>query len=61
MIRVTELRKLFKVSKRMRKELGASAPDSDYITAVDGVSFECHPGRVLGLLGLQVGVHVSVL
>jgi sodium transport system ATP-binding protein len=51
MIRVTELRKQFKVSKRMRKELGASAPDTDHIVAVDGVSFECRPGRVFGLIG----------
>ena len=51
MIRVTELRKLFKLTKRMRKELGASAPESDQIVAVDDVSFECRPGRVFGLIG----------
>ncbi len=51
MIRVTELRKQFKVTKRMRKELGGSAPDGDHIAAVDGVSFECRPGRVFGLIG----------
>ena len=51
MIRVEELHKLFKVTKRMRKELGASAPEGDHITAVDGVSFECRPGRVFGLIG----------
>jgi len=51
MIRVVDLRKQFKVTKRMRKELGASAPEGDYIAAVDGVSFECRPGRVFGLIG----------
>ena len=51
MIRVSELHKQFKVTKRMRKELGASAPDGDHIAAVDGVSFECRPGRVFGLIG----------
>ena len=51
MIRVTELRKQFKVSKHMRKELGASAPEADHIAAVDGVSFECRPGTVFGLIG----------
>jgi sodium transport system ATP-binding protein len=51
MIQVTELRKQFKLTKRMRKELGASAPDTDHIVAVDGVSFECRPGRVFGLIG----------
>ena len=51
MIRVAELRKLFKVTRRMRKELGASAPEGNHIAAVDGVSFECKPGRVFGLIG----------
>ncbi len=51
MIRVAELRKVFKVSKRVRKELGVSAPEGDHIAAVDGVSFECRPGRVFGLIG----------
>jgi len=51
MIRVADLRKQFKVTKRMRKELGASAPEGDHIAAVDGVSFECRPGRVFGLIG----------
>ena len=51
MIQVAELRKQFKVTKRMRKELGASAPEGDHIAAVDGVSFECRPGRVFGLIG----------
>jgi sodium transport system ATP-binding protein len=51
MIRVAELRKQFKVTRRMRKELGASAPEGNHIAAVDGVSFECKPGRVFGLIG----------
>ena len=51
MIRVDRLRKEFKVSRKMRKELGAGAPLGKTLTAVDGVSFECRPGRVFGLLG----------
>ena len=51
MIRVDRLRKEFKVSRKMRKELGAGAPLGKTLTAVDGISFECRPGRVFGLLG----------
>lgn len=51
MIQVEHLRKDFKVTRKMRKELGGSAPSGNHIKAVDDVSFTCHPGRVFGLLG----------
>lgn len=48
-ISVESLTKTFKVSRRMRKEMGPSA--KGHLTAVDNISFECRPGRVCGLLG----------
>ena len=51
MIRVSNLTKNFKISRRMRKEMGAGAPAGRTLTAVNNVSFECRPGRVFGLLG----------
>ncbi len=50
MIRVDKLTKTFKVSRKMRKELGNQAKNG-HVTAVDAISFECRPGRVFGLLG----------
>ena len=61
MIRVDRLRKEFKVSRKMRKELGAGAPLGKTLTAVDGVSFECKPGRVFGLLGPNGAGKTTVL
>lgn len=51
MIRVVDLRKKFKLGRRARKELGGGPLKNSTIDAVDGISFECHPGRVFGLLG----------
>ncbi len=51
MIRVENLRKDFKVTRKMRKELGGSTLVGNRIRALDDVSFECRPGRVFGLLG----------
>lgn len=51
MIRVENLSKQFKVSRKMRKELGADAVEDGKVYAVRDVSFECKPGRVFGLLG----------
>ncbi len=51
MIRVENLRKDFKVSRKMRKELGGDTLVGNRIRALDDVSFECRPGRVFGLLG----------
>ncbi len=51
MIRVENLRKDFKVTRKMRKELGGGTLVGNRIRALDDVSFECRPGRVFGLLG----------
>ena len=51
MIQVQNLRKEFKITRKIRKELGPGAPTGKTLTAVDDVSFVCKPGRVFGLLG----------
>lgn len=48
MIEISDLRKEFVLSKQQRKELNTKEPIA---TAVDGVSFNCKPGRVFSLLG----------
>ncbi len=48
MIEISDLRKEFVLSKRQRKELNTKEPKA---IAVDGVSFNCQPGRVFSLLG----------
>lgn len=48
MIEVNDLRKTFELSKQQRKEL---ATDSKIAIAVDGISFQCVPGRIFSLLG----------
>lgn len=50
MIEVSELRKVFKLSKQQKKEMGAAAKNGT-LEAVSGVSFTCQPGRVFSLLG----------
>ncbi len=50
MIEVRDVRKWFRVSRRQRRELGASFT-GNRIEAVAGVSFDCRPGRVFALLG----------
>lgn len=51
MIRVENLRKTFKLSRQARKELGGGPRRDATIGAVDGITFQCSPGRVFGLLG----------
>lgn len=48
MIEVKNLAKTFLLTKKQQKELNTKAVK---ITAVDGVSFTCNPGRVHALLG----------
>lgn len=48
MIIAQNLRKEFELSKQQRKELDT---DDKVAIAVDGISFECKPGRVFSLLG----------
>jgi len=50
MIRVENVSKQFKVSKKQRKLLPEEKPGSK-IDAVSEVSFECRPGRIFSLLG----------
>jgi sodium transport system ATP-binding protein len=51
MIKVSELSKHFKVSRKLRKELDPDVLVDGKIRAVNKISFECHPGRVFGLIG----------
>jgi sodium transport system ATP-binding protein len=48
MIKVENLVKEFKLSRKQRKENGTN---EKVATAVDGVSFECQTGRIFSLLG----------
>lgn len=48
MIKVSQLRKAFELNRQQRKELNTEERLS---IAVDGVSFECQPGKVFSLLG----------
>ena len=48
MIEVNDLRKEFILSRQQKKELNTSESKA---VAVDGVSFQCVPGRVFSLLG----------
>ncbi len=50
MIEIRNLSKTFKLSRKRRKEEGASGTDG-FVKAVDDVSFQCRPGRVFTLLG----------
>jgi sodium transport system ATP-binding protein len=48
MIEVTDLKKIFPLTKQQKSELQT---DENYSTAVDSISFSCQPGRVYSLLG----------
>jgi sodium transport system ATP-binding protein len=48
MIKATQLRKEFQLSRGQRKELSTA---DTIATAVSNISFECQPGRVFSLLG----------
>ena len=48
MIQVENVSKVFKITKKMKKELNTP---HDYINALNNVSFECKPGRIFTLLG----------
>lgn len=48
MIKVKDLRKEFKLSKKQIKESGEDKKKS---IAVDGISFECYSGKIFSLLG----------
>ena len=48
MIKVENVSKIFNLSKKLQKEL---ATKDTTTTAVDNISFECHPGKIYSLLG----------
>jgi len=48
MIQVEKVSKIFKITKKLKKELDTQ---QDSIKALDNVSFECKPGRIFSLLG----------
>jgi sodium transport system ATP-binding protein len=48
MIEVTELKKIFPLSKQQKSELQTT---EKFSVAVDSISFSCQPGRVYSLLG----------
>lgn len=48
MIKVTDLVKSFKLSKKQKKEKNLS---ENHTFAVNNISFECQPGRIFSLLG----------
>ena len=50
MIILDQVSKVFRLGRRQRKEMGKDFSGSA-ITAVDQVSFTCHPGRIFGLIG----------
>lgn len=50
MIKVSSLKKTYKLSKQQKKEMGKDF-DKDTIEALKGISFQCRPGRVFTLLG----------
>ncbi len=51
MITVENLSKDFKLNRRHRRELGEEYKNAKMLRAVDGISFECRPGRIFGLIG----------
>ena len=50
MIEVNNVSKLYKVSKKQKKEMGQDFNGSS-ILAVDNISFKCLPGKIFGLIG----------
>jgi sodium transport system ATP-binding protein len=50
MIKVENITKRFKLTRRQKREMGRGF-DASHVDAVRGVTFECHPGRIFSLLG----------
>ena len=51
MIQVQDLVKDFKLTRKIRKEMGAEFKKKKSLRAVDEVSFTCQPGRIFALVG----------
>ncbi len=50
MIEVNDVTKVFKLSRKQRKDMGSNFSGRS-LTAVDNISFQCNPGRIFGLIG----------
>ena len=50
MIKIKNVSKSYKLSRKQRKEMGDDFT-GNYITAVDNISFSCEPGKIFGLIG----------
>ena len=50
MINVQNLIKDFTLSKKQRKEMGDDYKNTKILRAVDGITFDCKPCRIFGLL-----------
>ena len=51
MIQVQDLVKDFKLTRKIRKEMGAEFKNKKSLRAVDKISFTCQPGRIFALVG----------
>ncbi|NOZ08743.1 MAG: ATP-binding cassette domain-containing protein [FCB group bacterium] len=50
MIEVRNVSKIFKLSRKQRKEMGGNFQGNS-LSAVDDITFTCTPGRIFGLIG----------
>ena len=50
MIKVEQVSKSYKLSKKQRKEMGYDFK-GDHVLAVDDINFSCEPGSIFGLIG----------
>ena len=51
MIEVQDLVKEFKLTRKIRKEMGTEFKNKKSLRAVDKISFTCQPGRIFALVG----------
>ena len=50
MIKINNLSKAYKISRKQRKEMGKEFIGNS-VLAVENINFECKPGRIFGLIG----------
>ena len=55
MIQVQNLVKDFKLTRKIRKEMGEGFKNRKTLRAVNNISFTCQPGRIFALLGPNGG------
>ena len=51
MIEVQDIVKDFKLTRKIRKEMGTEFKNKKSLRAVDKISFTCQPGKVFALVG----------